>query len=248
MAPSKEGDSAADFNLAAIQEHDHTEDVIENETACTNLLSTSEYEVASIQQRYGYLYGSPCYTESSKSESDDVHVCDDDDLVRGANNKAPSESNGSISEDEDSQAGNRRIEIDRLYSLEADELTQSSPRCLWSDNTQFDMMHTTDSGTSFDAIPELIFQLQDADDLVVKIHWELFEFCKDELDGEPDLSSVLVACGTASRSYSSTCSDYVSRLWPKHGTLILDFIIVFLSAGFIRGFVACHDSPHNTPF
>jgi hypothetical protein len=250
MCPSKKDDSAADFHLAATRERYDAKTVREDDSSCTDLLSTSAYEVASIElrrQRYRSVHGIPHYTDASKSDTDVTHVFGDGNDCAMDNVESALEENGSTSEAQCSQASHRRIETCHLCSPRVDEVILSPSTRSGFEDTPCDILHATDHGTSFDGMPELVSQLQKDNILVVKIHWELFEFCRDELDGEHDISPVLVACGTASRAYSTTCSEYVARLWPKHGPMLLNTIISFLSTDSITGFVSHHDLSDNTP-
>jgi hypothetical protein len=55
----------------------------------------------------------------------------------------------------------------------------------------------------------------------IEIAWQLQQCIRDELEGNPELSSVLTITGNASHSRAATCLEYVQATWGSFGVQVL---------------------------
>ena len=56
------------------------------------------------------------------------------------------------------------------------------------------------------------------------VHWNLLEFCEEELEGKQNLATVLTVTGTDEIAFATTCQEYVIRYWPNTGQDVLTFL------------------------
>lgn len=56
------------------------------------------------------------------------------------------------------------------------------------------------------------------------IRWDLFKYVRRELEEDQNLARILTVSGTAKKAYSTTCADYVCKLWPKTGLWMLKIL------------------------
>jgi len=234
MCHSKKDDSARGFPSTTPSPPDISETVAEDSSARANPLSTSPYEVNNILQRFNSHHAILSHPGSSRCDSDDPHTYGDSNDSE-PESVADSETNESVNQGYDRQIYQSLAKAAYICDNEKDEVVQSCPQELGPDDIQFDAPHVSDSGTPFSKISELTSCLQGNDLLVVRVHWELPEFCRDELDSACDLPQILVACGTASFAYSTSCSDYTAKFWPHSGILLLNAIVSFLLTGTPEG-------------
>ena len=54
-------------------------------------------------------------------------------------------------------------------------------------------------------------------EVVFRIHWELRQYCIEELEKDIDFALVLTISGTVKGAYATTCGEYMERNWPKSG-------------------------------
>lgn len=235
MCPTKEESPVTGFPSTTSSSPNTLETVARDSSACPDPLSTSPYEVDNILQRFNSQHAIPSHPESSRCDSDDLHTYGD-----GNDSESESvtdlESNASVHQGCDHQMYQDVAKAACICENVNDELVPSCPQEIGFKDTHLDAPHVADSETPFSKISELTSCLQENDHLIVRVHWELPEFCRDELDSARNLPQALVACGTASLAYSTTCSDYIAKSWPHIGILLLNAIVSFLSTGTPEGF------------
>lgn len=54
-------------------------------------------------------------------------------------------------------------------------------------------------------------------DVTFQVHWDLLDYCKEELEGSPVLAPLLTVTGSAKAAYATTCEEYMNRYWPRSG-------------------------------
>jgi hypothetical protein len=59
------------------------------------------------------------------------------------------------------------------------------------------------------------------EEVLISITWQLQQCIRDELEGNPDLGSVLTISGNASHSWAAPCLEYVKVTWGSLGVQIL---------------------------
>ena len=63
-----------------------------------------------------------------------------------------------------------------------------------------------------------------------QIQWELLKYCEAELQGRPELASVLTISGNAKTAYATSCDEYMNHFWPDTGLQTLRSLDAALEA------------------
>ena len=54
-------------------------------------------------------------------------------------------------------------------------------------------------------------------DVTFQVHWDLLDYCKEELGGSPVFAPLLTVTGSPKTAYATTCEEYMNRYWPRSG-------------------------------
>ncbi|KAL9123052.1 MAG: hypothetical protein Q9187_000403 [Circinaria calcarea] len=67
---------------------------------------------------------------------------------------------------------------------------------------------------------------------IFQLHWDLLDYCKEELEGSLVLAPLLTVTGSAKTAYATTCEEYMDRYWPKSGLKTLQTLQTALGLEF----------------
>ena len=76
------------------------------------------------------------------------------------------------------------------------------------------------------------------------VHWEVPEFCDQELDQDSELSQALSIGGTATKAWATTCCDYLRYTWPATQEYILKALDSMRRNRFSGQALLCHMALH----
>ena len=99
---------------------------------------------------------------------------------------------------------------------------------LWSSSTRNEAPESakqaSDAPPVFETIDQLLMPFS-RNERPVYVRFDLYCdincFIDGELEGQPNLASVLTLSGTVEKAFAATCEDYVQLFWPEYGLSVL---------------------------